>query len=183
MEKWDYATIRCELSHAFLQTVIAYFGCEYQRSHAPADMYGIDATGSFRGVWAEEPSRHDIDIKFQLKSTSTNFTQAETYFGYSLDRKDYEKYHKNAQGPDNHLLLLMLLPEEVAYESWLELSPEQLILKKCMYWVSLRNAPRIAEDKQNITVRFPKKNLFSPEGLRTDILKPLSKGVELNYES
>ncbi|MDO4571643.1 MAG: DUF4365 domain-containing protein [Planctomycetia bacterium] len=179
----NYVLIRSEMSHAFLQTVIAYLGCEYQRSNPPADGFGIDATGCFRGIWSdEEPSRHDIDIKFQLKSTSHNFTEKEDVLGYSLDRAHYEKYHENAQGPHNHLLLLMLLPEEGEYASWLELTPEQLVVKKCMYWTSLRNAPALAEDRSSITVYFPKKNLFSPEGLKKDILKPLAEGKELSCE-
>lgn len=76
----------------------------------------------------------------------------------------------------------MLLPEEEMYDSWLELSPEQLVVKKCMYWTTLRNAPALAEERKTTTVHFPKKNLFSPEGLRNDILKPLSEGKDLNYE-
>jgi hypothetical protein len=60
------------------------------------------------------------------------------------------------------LLVVLFLPPNAAH--WLEQSEEELAIRRCAYWVSLREAPP-SENQTTQTVYLPKSNIFNAEAL------------------
>jgi len=57
------------------------------------------------------------------------------------------------------------MPQEE--HEWFSCSADELILRRCLRWVSLRNAPAPAKaDQGTITVYLPEKQVLTPEALR-----------------
>ena len=179
----DYIVRREALSYAYLQSVVSYVGGGLMLADRNTDRSGHDAVASFKGRYSDNATFYDLTIKIQLKATSSHFTNCADYLSYSIDKEHYEKYRENMTATrDCNLLMLMILPPEKEFNNWLNFSEEELRFRKCMYWVSLRNAPDI-NNQQSFSVHFPKKNLFTSDSLLNDILKPLSEGKDLTYES
>ena len=54
-----------------------------------------------------------------------------------------------------------------AEKDWLSCSAEQLVLRRCLRWTSLRNAPAPERDGQEtITVYLPETHVLTPDALR-----------------
>jgi len=58
--------------------------------------------------------------------------------------------------------VVLFLPKEP--QEWLKHSAEELALRKCAYWVSLRGAPE-TPNTSSVTIKLPKAQVFSPAGL------------------
>lgn len=72
---------------------------------------------------------------------------------------------------------MLFLP--VNSEEWLNVNSEQLILKNCAYWVSLRGA-EMSSNVTGQTVYLPKNQLLTPGNLLS-IFEKLAKNEHLNY--
>src|SRR5690606_17055731 len=92
------------------------------------------------------------------------------HIAWPLKLKHYDALRADAQAP--HLLVVLLLPKDL--ENSVEHSAEQLVLRRCAYWVTMTGmAP--ASSKTSTTVQLPKTQLFSPDAL-TKILGSVSEG-------
>ena len=81
---------------------------------------------------------------------------------YPLDRKNYDDLIKaNVLNP--RILVLVTVPNKV--EAWMEMSPDQLILRRCGYWVSLAGLPE-SENLESVTVSVSRANLLTAEALQ-----------------
>ena len=69
------------------------------------------------------------------------------------------------------ILVVLFLPQDAG--RWLELTEDQLVLRRCAYWASLRGAPE-ATANTGVTVKLPKAQVFNPERL-TEIMRRLSR--------
>ena len=74
--------------------------------------------------------------------------------------------------------MVVCLPEDDA--QWLEWAPEQLVIRRCAWWVSLRGAPESMNDSGQ-TILLPRKQHFYPETLR-EIMTCLSREETLDHE-
>jgi hypothetical protein len=137
---------------------------------------GVDVYLTFEGDFSPKPVLRVITIAGQLKTTRQALRVSGGRISYSLDAKQYSKYIQQSNA--DFLLFLFVVPENV--ETWLEFTPQELILRKCCYWTSLKGAAPPVGD--NVTVYFPEKNIFNVEQLRK-ILAEISKGKELKYDS
>ena len=54
---------------------------------------------------------------------------------------------------------------------------ERLILRTCAYWISLKGRGSIT-NQTRVTIRIPRYNVFSAEGLRT-IMETVKQGGDL----
>jgi hypothetical protein len=59
----------------------------------------------------------------------------------------------------------------------MSVSQEQIVLKKCGYWVSLKGMPA-TQNRNTVTVALPRTNLLTPDNL-TQIMEKIAKGEEL----
>ncbi len=94
-------------------------------------------------------------------------------------RTDYvERDHIRVRRTENHAIpfLLILLCLHKNEPSWLEISEDQLILRRCAYWCKLSGSPTGNTAKQRI--RIPIANKFTPEAV-TNILRDIRDGIML----
>jgi len=78
----------------------------------------------------------------------------------------------------HRLLVVLFLPENA--REWLKHTEEQLVLKRCAYWASLKGAPESANESGQ-TVYLPEDQPFSPEDLIA-LLSRLAHLEDLRYE-
>jgi hypothetical protein len=176
MNPLDPKDIESELSYAYLHAVASKAGIGCKMSPRYEDNRGIDVQltcyEQFPDCYKEE-----IDLKIQLKATIQEPSQTDTHFAYFFKgAKQYDLLREETQHI-HRLLIVLFLPTNS--EEWLNVQPEQLVLKNCAYWVSLRGA-EISGNTTGQTVYLPKEQLLTPENLLA-IFAKLAKNEHLNY--
>jgi hypothetical protein len=68
--------------------------------------------------------------------------------------------------------VIVLVPERVT--DWIKQTEEELCLRYCAYWVSLRGMPDTT-NTTNVTIEIPRSNQFTPDALQT-IMQRISFG-------
>ena len=176
MTKAELDSIQMNLSFSYLHAVVSKAGGGCVQTGKTEDDMGIDAKISFKGEFSRKPLYSAFNIDVQLKSSRQKLAESDENISYSLKKKQYDKY--TSRSSHESILVLFCLPD--APELWLAHSEEELILRKCAYWTSLKGAPPCKND--SITIHFPKRNVFDVEHLH-QILAVLSKGKGLSYGS
>ena len=172
--------VESELSYAYLHAVAskANFACE--AAGRLSDNHGIDATVRVFERLNDNSILTDFTIDIQIKATIRDLPESNRCFSFSLPVKQYDKL-RSETAANQKLLLLFQLPDNP--DEWLNLTEEQLVMRRCAYWVSLRGAGPVTSDtQQSITVRVPKANVFSPEALR-EVATVRSQEEYINYEN
>jgi len=127
------------------------------------DNNGIDA-----GVTAWAPFDNggyltEVDFKVQLKATIEVPIDNGTHLFYFLRGVSrYDDLRANTVDVARILLVLFLPPDAA---NWLEQTEDELAMRRCGYWVSLRGAAA-TNNGTGATVYLPKTQIFSPIGLR-----------------
>jgi hypothetical protein len=104
-------------------------------------------------------------IELQLKCTARPSDKAEE-IAYRLELKNYDDLRQlDLVVPK--ILVVVLVPRNES--EWLTQSEDELILRRCAYWTSLRGRDE-TKNLGKVTIRLPRSNLFSVEGLR-DLMK------------
>ena len=137
---------------AFLLAVAGVAGCAVSLRRPDDD--SIDWTLSCR-----LPRRPKLDI--QMK-TWTGDDGAGEAMRYPLKRKNYDDLIL-ADTLVSRILVLVTLPNDLG--EWMLLSAEQLVLRRCGYWVSLFDYPP-SDNETSVTVSVPRTNLLTPEVLQ-----------------
>jgi hypothetical protein len=90
---------------------------------------------------------------------------------YPLRRKNYDGLRlTDIVAP--RLLVLVTLPRDI--EEWLLLSPGQLVLRRCGFWLSLAGQPP-TDNEATITVEVPRTNLLTVNALK-DMMRRINEG-------
>lgn len=154
--------IKAELSYAYLHAVAARagFGCE--ATGRVSDDAGVDALVRFRERLAADAVLTESVIEIQLKATSASVISHNGRYSFFLKREHYDKLRVSDIGLKRFLVVLFL-PENA--DDWLGHTSEQLLLKRCAYWCSLRGAGE-STNRSGQTVYLPQANTFSVAGLR-----------------
>lgn len=156
------------LCRAYVHAVAALAGVG---TSVPMPDYGVDL--SLRNI-EQRGARHldgRLQLDLQLRST-TRANVTDTHIGYDLDVQTYEFLRELSQ--IRCLLVVLLLPEDEAL--WVSQSPEELVVRHCAFWHSLRGAGSTTATS-SIRVAIPRSRVFSAQALR-DILNRLSQGGE-----
>lgn len=85
------------------------------------------------------------------------------------------KNYKDLRDPTNHLpriLVVLFVPEESG--DWLAHTVEEMALRRCAYWLSLRGQPE-TENTSSVTVYLPRDNVFDVKGA-TDLMDRVGAG-------
>ena len=144
---------KAQLAVNYLRLVAAVAG--FSVAHPDSDYDSIDLTVSSRqGKRAR--------LEFQVKCTSQALLGRDSNLRFSLSLKNYNDLRLDTIIP--RLLLVVLVPESPA--EWLSLDEQQMVLRRCGYWVSLRNQPDTA-NTSSVVVTVPRINLLTPEALKT----------------
>jgi hypothetical protein len=97
-----------------------------------------------------------------MKSTRTDDREA-TAIRFPLRRKNYDDLIlTDVSCP--RLLVLVLVPPEV--ETWMVQTAEQLVLRRCGYWLSLAGLPP-SDNDSTITVSVPRANILTVTALNS----------------
>lgn len=155
----DLNTQKEEFSYSYIQAIASATGYAFQRTTTPLDRVGIDATITGLGV---QGLMGFPQLYVQVKCTSRNVLE-ENHIRYPLKIKNYEELRNNYQYPPL-ILVVVLVSDNV--DEWLHQSEEELCLRRCGYWVSLRGEPA-TQNKENVTVYLPRQNLFTANALKS----------------
>src|SRR5205807_7035486 len=122
--------------------------------------YGIDL--SLRSVGVQEKRRRDVGVQIdlQLKST-TGAVLTETEVRYDLEVQAYNDL-RNENCPCPRLLVVLIMPADEA--RWLSQTPEELTLRHCAYWISLKGHPPTMSTS-TIRIAIPLANVFSVDAV------------------
>ena len=158
------------LSRAYVRAIAGQ--CGLICSHADVD-YGIDVTlhevTSRNGRLVH--SGYSLDV--QLKSTVTAVVE-DSHVKYDLEVKNYLDLCETDVGCPRILVLLVLPRPE---PEWLSQTEEELIVRRCAYWLSLRGKPA-SSNTATVRIQIPRTNVLSVEGLRA-MMAQVRKGVAL----
>jgi hypothetical protein len=170
--------IKSELSYAYLHAVAAMAGFACEEGNRHEDGIGVDAKLRVKERFGAESVLTNFTVDIQLKATSEIPTEEIGTYSYSLRVKNYNELRSvECQAPQ--LLIVLFLPLEK--KEWVVHSVEQLICKRCAYWISLRSAPSSANDWEQ-TVKISKENQLSVSGLRK-LMERFSRREVIDYEA
>ncbi len=100
-------------------------------------------------------------LDLQLKAT-INLGEAESgVFRYPCPVGNYDELRATTQTP--RLLVVLQLPRERSV--WLSVGADELVMRRCAYWVSLQGAPETA-NLTSVTVSLPLANRLDIEALK-----------------
>lgn len=141
------------LSRAYVRAVAGFAG--YTVSEEDFDRDGIDLRIHAGGIL--NPS-----IGLQLKATvNLGSVHSDGCYRYDLLVRNYDRLIRPVQVP-RYLVVLALPADEV---DWLTVSSDELIMRRCAYWVSLSGKPE-SDNQASVRVRIPEANRFDPDALR-----------------
>jgi hypothetical protein len=155
--------IESELSYAYLHAVASRAGFECTISGRHSDGAGIDAVLRVRESFGVDSFLTNFTIDVQLKATVEEPAFRAGKYSFPLDVEHYDRLRSTSHAAA-FLLVVLFLPADA--EAWLVHSEDQLIAKRCAYWVSLRGAPS-STNIESQTVYIPKGNCLSAESLRS----------------
>jgi len=147
------------LSRAYVRAVAARAGVT---CHDTVQDFGVDML--LRDVRESEIGFSDSgpQLDIQLKST-TRAEVRDTEVAYDLEVRAYNLLRQPVLSGGVRLLVLLLLPDDES--QWLTLSEDELFLRRCAYWISLRGATATTATT-TIRITIPRTNVFSPEAVR-----------------
>ncbi|GCL40132.1 hypothetical protein SR1949_52660 [Sphaerospermopsis reniformis] len=108
-------------------------------------------------------------VELQLKCTARDVLE-ENCIKYPLILKNYHDLRINSLVP--RILVVVLVPEKIT--DWIKQTEEELCLRYCAYWVSLRGMPDTT-NTTNVTIKIPRSNQFTLDALQT-IIQRISLG-------
>ncbi|BBU62346.1 hypothetical protein MSC49_22810 [Methylosinus sp. C49] len=141
-----------DLSRAYVQAIAAMAG--YQTAEFKPDRDGTDIQ-----IRAGGSMRPSLDI--QLKATINLGESKDGKFSYALKRRNYDLLREPTLVPN--ILVLLALPSDRV--EWLTVAPEQLVIRRCAYWASLKGLPESA-NKETVTMYLDDEKRFDVESLK-----------------
>lgn len=148
-----------DLSKAYVQAVAAKAAVNLRIGDRTHD-YTID--GTFHQITYMNRSRHEsgFSIDFQLKATK-NLMMENDIVKYDLDAETYNYLVNRANTPRTTPAILIILSLPKDEQNWLTLSEEELILRRCCYWIALEGA--VTDNSSSKRIEIPKANLLTPD--------------------
>jgi len=147
-----------QLNIAYVTAVVAKAGATFD---SPKQDYGID--GRIAEVRRFQDGKYHATnwiLNCQLKAT-TNYNLKDDSVAYEMEVEAYNKLVES-EGNTYRILIVFCLPSD--WQNWLNITEEQLILKKCCYWAFIVDVP--STNKRSRTIHIPRTNLFTPEAVK-----------------
>lgn len=161
-----------DLSIAYLSAVAAQASVEFDRIHHDGD--STDCILKKR-INLSDGRRFIAELRVQLKSTaSTNcYSIGDEVVKYKLNVKNY---HDLQQPSTSEIILAVLILPDETEESWVEWTPDKLLIHGKMYWKCLRHCGP-TKSTSTVTIEMPKSNVIC-----ADTLENLLEKVSLDGE-
>lgn len=157
-----------DLSISYLRAIAAQAQVTFELNHRDEDSKDVDLKQQTVND-AGEP--FNVEFSVQLKATKRIDYETDDIIKYSLKVKNYNDLCQ--KGTTDIILCLLVLPEDSS--TWVYQTPEELILKRCMYWVSLKGKSP-SSNTSCVTIDIPKTNIMSAETLKKLIHKIANEG-------
>ena len=158
-----------EFSRAYICAIASQLG--YNSGDFRVDDDSVDIM--FKALYSKTSKIRNPQIHFQLKCTNTPFNK-DGYLHFPLKIKNY-----NDLRGDNHAnpcyLVVLCVPEDE--KDWIEIKPEEMILRYSAYWLSLKDEPTV-KNNTNITVKIPKQQKLDKESFQM-LMNKASEGIAL----
>jgi hypothetical protein len=122
--------------------------------------YGIDLTINDIAVAGRHHFESGFKIDVQAKTVAREGAK-KAFVRYDLEVGAYEVLREPAGCP--RILVLLELPQDESL--WTRQSDEQLILRHCAYWLSLRGHPP-TRNRRSVRLAIPRANVFSISALQ-----------------
>lgn len=151
-------TAKGELALAYLRAVATQCRCGVEVM--VQDFGQIDAIVTARAAVEGYPDGVPVMLLVQLKSRTGLPTEGDD-FRVRLERKTYDALRQD-RPPGPRLLLVLALPDR--WDEQIAWSPQQLCLRRCMYWCNLCGMPDVGS-QETVTVVVPRRNEFGPDAL------------------
>ena len=171
MQALSPLNIESELSYAYLHAVASKAGMACSVGSRHEDNNGVDATLTAWGPFNNGGYLTEVDIKVQLKATIATPADDGTNLSYFLSGVNRYNDLRTPTVDVARILVVLFLPADA--QEWLNHSEDELALRKCAYWHSLRGAPATGNGS-GATVYLPKVQMFTPLAL-TEIATRLSR--------
>lgn len=140
------------LSRAYVAAIAA--GAGYVTSEPRIDRDSVDIE-----IHAGGNIRPQLNI--QLKATINLGECKDGVYRYPLKIRNYNLLRIETMVP--RILVVLSLPS--LETEWLLVNAEELILRRCAYWTSLRGSPE-KDNKDTVTISLENKRRFDVEGLK-----------------
>ncbi|MGB7444182.1 MAG: DUF4365 domain-containing protein [Coleofasciculaceae cyanobacterium] len=163
----DISQQKEQFSNTYLQAITTVAGYSLYKPSVDDDSvdWGIAAKGIMGRIRAPR-------LELQLKSTARELLE-DNYLRYPLKLKNYDDL-RLADFAIPRILVILVLPEHLT--DWLQQSEEELCIRYCAYWVSLRGLPE-TPNTTTVTISLSRTNQFTVAALQL-IMQRISQGVE-----
>jgi hypothetical protein len=158
------------MCRAYVQAIAARCGLSVS---VPAPDYGIDLTLNDIVVSGRQRAESGYKLDVQAKST-TVASLAGTFVRYDLDVRAYETLRRAPVGTPR-ILVLLVLPEQERL--WSSQTEEELVLRHCTYWASLKGH-RSVSNRRSVRLTIPRASVFSVAVLQ-ELMRKVKTGEEL----
>jgi hypothetical protein len=146
------------LSRAYIQAIASR--CELNCSFRAFD-YGIDVT--VHEIHQRNARYVETGFNLDIQANSTyGAIVTDTDVLYDLEVKSYDDLRDQDVGTPR-ILVLLVQPEVEA--DWTEVTENELMLRHCAYWLSLKGMGAV-DNTRTVRVSLPKANRFSVEALQ-----------------
>lgn len=159
-----------DLGQAYVSAVAAKAG--FNLSSDKHD-YGYDGTVKDVANRGGRFVNTGFGFDYQLKSSS-NVTFNDDCLVYDLESKNYNDLTAE-EGLFPKVLILFVLPKDEA--DWLTVTSNEMILKRCAWWCSLKGLPQ-TENESTKRISIPIGQIFSPSAA-IEIMEKVKGGIEL----
>lgn len=155
--------IKEELSYAYIHAIAsrAELSCEIVRK----DRDSIDLHIRARGQLHAGSTLMSPQLGVQLKASVID-PLPDGAFDFRLTRKNYDELRQRSMVP--RILVVFVMPSDPA--TWVAMTEEELVLRRCAYWCSLLGLPASQNEKYQ-QVRVDRRNVFTGEVLRHLMVK------------
>lgn len=155
-----------ELSLSYLNAICAYTGIAMERQFHDEDSVDVLIKKIIDRV---DGTRYNAQLSIQLKCTSQTLVEDDESISYSLKVKNYNDIRRPSVV--QHLLFVLILPNKEC--DWVAHSIDELIIRRCMYWVSLKGMGD-TQNTETVTVKLPKTQCVSSLAL-IDLLQRIAE--------
>lgn len=164
-------SVQEEFSYAYIHAVAAVAGYSFQAATRQLDIAGIDAIIHAIGRNGTVKSR-PLPLYLQVKSSSQDLYRPD-YIYYDLSIEDYNSLRDDELRASPIILVVVLVPKEKS--EWLSNTEEELCLRRCAYWKSLRGDNPITGDQKNTRIKIPRSQQLTVDSLQ-GIMRRIGQG-------
>lgn len=167
----DIEKIKEDLSICYLKTIAAVKGIAVEQIEHDEDSVDV-IIKKILNTDKNMPFNSQISVQLKSTSSKSQYSISEEGISYKLKVKNYNDLCMPASMPS--ILALLILPEEI--EEWTKWTPDELIIKGKMFWLSLQDQ-EVSDNKDNVTVKIPKENILNADTIENLIKKAAEEGI------